>query len=181
MRFVAARERAERRRAEARLAFGVENDDESVTIRSWWRRRRRRAACGRRSTRRRMTLRRTSAPRRWPQGVRHRPACRSWRSGSSGMRGDASDPPLTAGNRPLLVGVGSDQACVDRKPFSAKTTSDTRNPAPYATLNAALYLSPGAASRKRTLLPGLRTSRQLAGHVDELGVVHDIGAPERRS
>src|SRR5664279_1614797 len=46
--------------------------------------------------------------------------------------------------------------------FSA-TTSDTRNPAPYATLNAALYLSPGAASRKRATSSGLRTTGSLRG------------------
>src|SRR5450756_2764837 len=42
-------------------------------------------------------------------------------------------------------------------------TSDARKPAPYATLNAALYLSPGAASRNRETSSGLRTMGSLWG------------------
>src|ERR1017187_4038592 len=42
-------------------------------------------------------------------------------------------------------------------------TSDARKPAPYATLNAALYLSPGAASRKRETSSGLKTTGSLWG------------------
>jgi hypothetical protein len=42
-------------------------------------------------------------------------------------------------------------------------TSDARKPAPYATLNAALYLRLGAASRNRDTSSGLRTMGSLWG------------------
>src|SRR5271165_1292818 len=42
-------------------------------------------------------------------------------------------------------------------------TSDTRRPAPYATLSAALYFRPGAASRRRAASSWLSTTGALRG------------------
>src|SRR5215470_4697652 len=70
------------------------------------------------------------------------------------------------------------------------TTSETRNPAPYATLSAALYLMPGAASRKRATSSGLNTTGALRGscmndrclrHLEEKPQRRDGGVDLRRA
>ena len=45
--------------------------------------------------------------------------CQILANRSSGIGVEAADPPLIAGNRPLLVGVGRDQARIHREAFAA--------------------------------------------------------------
>ena len=48
--------------------------------------------------------------------------CQILTNGSSGIGVEATDPPLIAGNRPLLVGVGHDQARIHREAFATDKT-----------------------------------------------------------
>ena len=103
---------------------GLDIDDDGVVeyrSDSWWHRRRRHAPSARRSTGPPdRTARRTSASPRWPQPQRrHRRAWRDTPDRATGLGHELSRSPLVARNGALLVGVGRDQAGIDRKALAA--------------------------------------------------------------